>query len=133
MFNSRILSGISIALFSAIFALPAAASTYEEDATCFTFNKTNKLLSKGSCKVSTTFGAGGSENLIKFKGKRYKFVNVDRFDENGNMLPSRTAYMRDVRNFKIPASEKEAANLPFEKTLFCDKTKSLDVCYLPKQ
>lgn len=103
-----------------------------EPATCYTFNKSNKLLSKGDCKVALVYGAGGSETTISFKGKEYSFSDTEVVDEEGNVTFPETGYMRDSKNLKIVKTEEEAAQLPFERTVFCKVSKSLDVCYFPK-
>lgn len=110
----------------------ASESSDVEPATCYTFSKSNKLLSKGDCKVALVYGAGGSETTISFKGKKYFFSEPEILDEEGNVIEAETGYMRDSRNLKIAKTEEEIAQLPFEKTVFCKVSKSLDVCYFPK-
>lgn len=107
-----------------------AEPSYSEKTTCYIFNKSNKLTSKGSCKIYSYYGAGGSETTITFKGKKYQYSDSESFDEKGNVVQPDSGYMRDVKGFKIIKTEAEARKLPFERTLFCNNSNKVDICYL---
>lgn len=109
-----------------------AYSFEPDEATCYVFNKNSKLLNKGPCEVIYTSGAGGSETLIKYKGKNFLFAEVQKVDNEGNVTYPDSGYIRDSKNFRKAKTDEEISKIPFERTVFCKVDKSVDMCYLPK-